>query len=55
VPPSRTRRLEDTDRPDLFSSFEEMMEANRVEMPAMNRGLEPRSQDSGTSNLLVVG
>jgi hypothetical protein len=33
--------LEDTNRPDLFDSFEEMMEANGVEPPARNRWITP--------------
>jgi hypothetical protein len=33
--------LEDTDRPDLFDSFEEMMEANGIEPPARNRWITP--------------
>jgi hypothetical protein len=33
--------LEDVDRPDLFDSFEEMMDANGVELPARNRWITP--------------
>jgi hypothetical protein len=31
------QELDGTDRPDLFGSFEEMMEANRVEMPKRSK------------------